>query len=959
VGDFTNNLEASLHKGFIDKEYEKAANYDPQFLVNIGQRRVLTSILEELEKSQSFMFSVAFITESGLAMLKSHLLDLKAKGIKGKILTSNYLYFNKPETFKELMKLTNVEVRITNVEGFHAKGYIFQHNSHYTLIVGSSNLTAKALKVNHEWNIKLHSLKNGDIVDQFVNEFVNIWEQSTPLNEAWIQSYKREYDLRKQTDPILHLAEAKNTYSQLDIQSVITPNKMQERALAEIQSVREADNSRSLVVSATGTGKTYLSAFDVRAFKPKRMLFVVHREQILKKAMNDYKKVLGGKDEDFEIIGGSVKQSNAKYVFAMIQTLAKDENLRGFEPSEFDYILIDEVHKAGAQSYLNVINYFTPEFMLGMTATPDRTDHYNLYELFDYNIAYEIRLQEALEEDMLCPFHYFGVTDIEVDGHVLEDATLAAKLVTEERVKHIIEKISYYGYSGQKLRGLIFCSQKEEAKALALALTTMGYLSVALTGETSALEREKQVKKLEDGDINYLITVDIFNEGIDIPSINQVVMLRQTKSNIIFIQQLGRGLRKHASKDYVTVIDFIGNYQNNYLIPIALSGDRSQNKDNVRRSVKDTSYISGVSTINFEYIAKQRIYNAIDATNLTKQTILKNAFEELKNRLGRAPWLKDFVDHRSVDPYVIANKNDNYYHFLLKMKEDIPVLSGYEQAVLTMISAEVLNGKRKHEIYLLDLLLERLAVTKQEYEALLNELGIYVDEETIRSVERIFDLSFFVDRDTLKYGNKPIVEMNDDSYSFNESVVTSLRNNSFFKEMLLDIVYSAKAKSGRYDKERPLTINQKYSRRDACKLLNWDNDESSTVYGYKTKHGTCPIFVDYHKAEDDEDSINYQEEFISRDIFQWSTKRNRKKTSPEVSTILNADQIGIDLHIFVKKDKAEGTDFYYLGKGTCQEETAIQTTIGEGADQKPIVHVNIQLEEPVEHHLYRYLIDVG
>ena len=270
----------------------------------------------------------------------------------------------------------------------------------------------------------------------------------------------------------------------------ITPNKMQQAALKEIQAIRDAGKAKGLVISATGTGKTYLSAFDVRNFAPKRMLFIVHREQILNKAKSDFQKVLGGADEDFGILSGSNKQMNAKYLFATIQTISKEENLHQFDPGLFDYILIDEVHKAGASSYHRVIDYFKPKFLMGMTATPERTDNFNIYELFDYNIAYEIRLQEALEEDMLCPFHYFGVTDFEYNGKKIDDTTALSKLVTEERVDHVVEKVKYYGYSGEKVTGLMFCSRKDEAEQLSYALNNRGFRTFALTGDHSQEERE-------------------------------------------------------------------------------------------------------------------------------------------------------------------------------------------------------------------------------------------------------------------------------------------------------------------------------------------------------------------------------------------------------------------------------------------------------------------------------------
>lgn len=400
------------------------------------------------------------------------------------------------------------------------------------------------------------------------------------------------------------------------------------------------------------------------------------------------------------------------------------------------------MHKAGAKSYLKVIDYFRPNFLLGLTATPDRTDDFNIYGLFNYNIAYEIRLQEALEDGMLCPFHYFGVTDYILEGEIMDDTVTLSNLVTEERFKHILEKINYYGYSGDRLKGLIFCSRNEEAVELSILFNEKGYRTVALSGSHSQEERLKQVERLENGNLDYIITVDIFNEGIDIPSVNQIIMLRQTQSSIIFIQQLGRGLRKHHSKDYVTIIDFIGNYKNNYLIPVALSGDGSQNKDNIRRHLQDTSYIKGVSTINFEEVAKKQIYKSIDTTNLTQLRILREAYEQLKNRVGRTPRLMDFINHNSVDPQNIVKREGNYYKFLIKLKEEVPPLQEYDNQILTMFSLEFLNGKRLHEIVLLQLLLEQESVSKTKYKKSLKEYGCYIDEDTYNSIKRVFELSF-------------------------------------------------------------------------------------------------------------------------------------------------------------------------------------------------------------------------
>lgn len=955
------SLQNSLYKGFIDDTYDQTGNYPPELLVNNTEQNesVLSTLVEELENCNGFLFSVAFITESGLATLKSHLLDLKQKGIRGRILTSTYLSFNQPKVFRELLKLENVDVRLTNLKGFHSKGYIFNHDTHYSLIVGSSNLTAHALKVNYEWNVKLTSHANGEIVSHFKKQFEDIWSGAEQLSEEWINVYEKDFTPFFASNNFEGISDINQLYSSNPLEEAlkITPNKMQESALEEIQAVRGKGEKKGLVISATGTGKTYLSAFDVRRFQPKRMLFIVHREQILKQATEDFRRVLGGLSSEFGILSGSSKNTESKYLFATIQTISKLETLHEFDRNAFDYILIDEVHKAGAESYLRVIDYFEPQFLMGMTATPERTDDFNIFELFDYNIAYEIRLQEALEEDMLSPFHYFGVTDLEIDGEVIEDTTVLNKLVTDERVDHIIDKVEYYGYAGEMVKGLMFCSRKEEARKLSQSLNDRGLRTVALTGDDSLEDRNLRVNQLENGMLDYILTVDIFNEGIDIPSINQVVMLRQTQSSIIFIQQLGRGLRKYESKDYLTVIDFIGNYKNNYLIPIALSGDNSLNKDNTRRNMKDTSYIKGISTINFEEVAKQRVFKAINESNLSTLKILRDAYVALKNKIGRIPYLYDYITNHSIDPEVIAKRFSNYYQFLQRMKEDIPPLTSYEDSVLTMLSEEILNGKRPHEVVLLEYLLEHESISRENFVNILKAIGSNYDDETISSVQRIFDLSFFTKANQEKYGSLPIITLENDRYTLGQKVSECLSKNPYFKKMIIDLVNSTKEKSKSYMHKESLTLHQKYSRKDVCKLLNWHKDETSTMYGYKTKHNTCPIFITYHKGDEVDASVDYGDELLSEDVLLWYTRSNRTLESKEVQAIVSAKENNIDLHIFMKKDDDEGTEFYYLGKAVPDRETVEQSTMKDKHDKQiPVVHMNLLLRESIEHKLYTYLI---
>lgn len=954
-------LENSLHKGFIDQHKPVSAQFKPKLLTNKKHENVLSTLLQELKTCKTFIFSVAFITEGGLATLKTMLYDLEKIGVKGRILTSTFLSFNQPKMFRELLKLKNVEVRLSDAKGFHSKGYIFEHENYYSLIVGSSNLTDSALKANFEWNVFLTSLEDGEVIHHFKNQFEEAWEASIPLSEQWINDYQLRYVLEnpKQFSSQIVRSESLYTTNKLRDALEIKPNKMQQDALVQLNELRATGAKKGLIISATGTGKTYLSAFDVRNAAPQRMLFIVHREQILKKTMADYRKILGGNDEDFGILSGNSKDLNARYLFATIQTISRDPYLQQFTKDYFDYVLIDEVHRAGAESYLKIINYFTPKFLLGMTATPERTDNFNIFELFDYNIAYEIRLQAALEEEMLCPFHYFGVTDYEMGGEVITETTTLQKLIMKERVDHITEKISYYGFSGDKVRGLMFCSSKEEARELSSILNLRGYKTTYLTGDHSQEEREKAIQQLESGDLEYILTVDIFNEGIDIPFINQIVMLRQTQSSIIFIQQLGRGLRKHDEKAYVTVIDFIGNYKNNFLIPIALSGDKSMNKDNVRRKTVNTDYIQGVSTVNFEEVAKKRIFEAINSTkNLSSFSTVKKEYVELKKRIGRVPLLSDFIKYNSVDPEVIIKsvKQTNYYAFLEKANEEQPPLNDYQQKVLALISNELINGKRIHEIILLKALLEQKSISKEEYIQLLLKENTYVNEEVILSVESLLTLSFFVTTAVEKYGTYSLISKVDDVYCLNTPFKDALHND-YFKLFVNDVIHCALENRKKYDLLNPFTLYQKYSRKDVCRLLNWPKNEEGTLNGGRARNGSCPIFVNYHKNNEDYEAAMYMDEFLSNEVFKWCSTKNRTINAKDMQPIIHSTKMNVDILLFVKKDNAEGTDFYYLGKVKIDPITAQNEQLVDKGQSYPVVTMDMVLDEPVQYDIYHYLVE--
>lgn len=941
-----NDFNQSLKKGFIDKDISHKGNYTPKLLVNNKNEKVLSTIIDELQKCETFYFSVAFITESGLASLKAQLLDLSNKGVKGKILTSNYLGFNSPKMYGELLKLKNVEVRLTDIAGFHAKGYIFEHKDYSSMVIGSSNLTSNALKVNYEHNVLLSTMKNGDLVDSVKNEFELLWQKSTPLTQQWIKSYKESFEYRS----LEKLAEVEQTQMLLADKvkkSVeIVPNLMQAEALRSLKAIRDKAKDKALIISATGTGKTILCALDVREVNPNKFLFIVHNEGILNRAKEEFKKVLPIKnDSDFGLLTGKHRDVDAKYLFATIQTLSRDDNFKQFDENEFDYIVFDEAHRSAASTYQRVFNYFKPKFMLGMTATPERSDELSIFELFDYNIAYEIRLQAALESDILCPFHYFGVTDYVHQGIKEDDVTKLRYLTSDERVNYIIQKTDYYGYSGEILQGLIFVSSKKEAYDLADKLSSKGIKSVALTGDDSVNYRQIVIEKLKEGKINYIITVDLFNEGIDIPEVNQVVMLRPTESSIIFIQQLGRGLRKSSNKEYVTVIDFIGNYKTNYLIPIALSGDQSQNKDNYKKFLTNNDSINGVSTINFEEVAKKQIYNSLDAVSLNQNKLILKAYEEVENRLGHMPLLMDFIQQHSIDPSVIFSKFSNYYEFLVRYKKIDTLLTENESKNLVFFSRQIAPGLKRIDSLVLEELLKNELKNK-----MLNEVKD-ITEDDIDTSLRILDFSFYNAGIEKIYGS-PIIECNERMIRLSDAFTNALSNQTF-KIFLEDLIELSKYNNEKYQKgKNGLILYNKYSREDFSKIFNWNKNGSSVIMGYMIRSQEMPIFITYDKHEDISDSTKYEDEFLSQDELKWFTKSNRTLKSKEVQKILSHRAKGIKMYIFVQKKDDDGIYFYYLGTAGYIEGSEKQDKMPNGSN---VVTMDLALDKAVRDDIYRYI----
>ena len=934
----------SIKTSLIDRNMESILSYQHKLISN-REEKIVSLIRRELENCDEFIISVAFVTLGGVTMILEQLKDLEVRGVKGKVLTGDYLTFTQPKALKKLLEFKNIELKVLSDEKFHAKGYFFRKGDIWTMIVGSSNLTQTALTVNFEWNLKINSLKDGKIATEILNNFYDVFNKIPALDMDSLLEYERVYNLSKEY--------TKKKKEEIREYKEITPNIMQKQALENLNNLRNYER-KGLLISATGTGKTYLSAFDVRNANPKRVLFIAHRKTILQKAKETYENILRDKKI---VIYGEEDIDEADVVFAMIQTLSKENHMTKFSPDYFDYIVVDEVHHGGAKSYQSVLNYFIPKFLLGMTATPERGDNFDIYKLFDNNIAYEIRLHDALKEELLSPFHYFGISDIEIDGELINEKSGIKKLTADARVKHIIEKSRFYGYSGDKIHGLIFVSRIDEALLLEEKFQERGVKAIALTGDDSDEKRERSIAQLENGEIEYIITVDIFNEGVDIPCVNQVILLRPTESSIVYIQQLGRGLRKYPDKEYVVILDFIGNYEKNFLIPIAVSQNSNYDKDYMKRFIMNgTDMIPGQSSIIFEEIVKERIFENINRTNFSTKKNIEKDFILLEKQLGRVPMLYDFFEKNMIEPSVILKYKKTYDEVLriLKPREEFPTLDSRESNYLTFLSSFFTPAKRVHEMVILQELLNKERVSIEEIGKILEErYSLYNQEESIENGVKHLAKEIFVSLSTAKEF-LPIVERYEDDIVLSGDFKKSYEGKLYFKNLIDDLIrYNLAYVEKNYKQREEETIlrYKEYSKQEAFWYLNLDFNNGYQVSGYTVFEEQRKVIL-FITLDDTPPFTQYDNKFYDNRRFTWYSKNQRclSRNGKLTAEGKIAENYYI-LEAFIKKKSGE--NFYYIGK--VKEVLNPKEIVNYKGNS--VVEYELLLKDEIEENLYNYLLE--
>ena len=558
---------------------EKSINYNTITTSNsiTGDKDHLYPKLKQSFKTATTIdIIVSFLMESGVKLILQDLKEALKRGVKIRILTGNYLKITQPQALyllKSELK-DKVDLRFYNNpnKSFHPKAYMFHNPIDSEIYIGSSNISRGALTSSIEWNYRFLKSAAPNDFKVFYDTFEDLFNNhSLIITDEVLKDYSKQW-----TRPNIYKDIEKEESKEDNVINIFEPRGAQIEALYSLEKSREEGFDKGLVVAATGIGKTYLSAFD--SAKYNKILFVAHREEIIKQAAQSFKNVRSSDDIGF--FYSNQKDTKNSFIFALVQTLGKEQYLNEeyFSKDYFDYIIVDEFHHAVSSNYKKIIDYFIPKFLLGLTATPERLDSKDVFALCDYNMVYEVRLKDAINKGWLVPFRYYGIYDetvnyehIDYKNGKYDDKQLEEALMLNKRGEVILNH--YLKYNSKRAIG--FCASRHHAEYMAKIFNENNIPSAAVySGEKGEYSEERNIalSKLTSGELKVIFSVDMFNEGLDVPAIDMVMFLRPTQSPTIFLQQLGRGLRKFKDKKYLNVLDFIGNYKKANLVPFLLSG---------------------------------------------------------------------------------------------------------------------------------------------------------------------------------------------------------------------------------------------------------------------------------------------------------------------------------------------------------------------------------------------------
>lgn len=885
------------------------------FLTNYTEETFLDRIRENLRQCDSFLFSVSFIKRAGLVLLIKDIEAALVRGAKGKIITSTYQNFTDVSSLQIFLNLTD---RYPSFEchldfesfhdesylaiGYHSKGYYFEINNEAELVIGSSNITRHALLKNIEWDLVVTDHKDNLVFDQMLKEFADKWKNTLSLDKEIIKKYE---------DKLEFAIERWDMDYEFSVEG-INPNYMQRKALKELNRYRVMGTHKALIVAAAGSGKTYLAAFDARNFNPRKLLYIVHEGSILKKAMDTFREVFGG-SVSYGFYNKDHSDLDADFLFAGNVKLS--QSLYQFSPDEFDYIVLDECHHATAGTYRKIIDYFKPEFMVGLTATPERMDNEDVLELFDTNVPYELRLRDAIINELVVPFHYYGIRNHYVNYGLTkeQDRQLIAQMASEKNCGFIRDQIEEHRPKG-KLKALAFCRNITHARMMAEGLGAY-YHTAYLTGNNSVGERIKAYKDLENEDSNLeiLCTVDILNEGVDIPGVNMVLFLRPTESSTIFIQQLGRGLRKYKGKEYVTVLDFIGNsYKRSVQIAFAL-GSLAENlvmeKRLMTSLVKDNFSALGLDQygveIKLDHESQEEIIEYIERENFNSLFYLKQDYLNFKKYVNTEfpPKHMDYLNNdcapnimRFMQTKINGRKTGCYYAFLQGIgEESLPEFSESQIDFIKYVSS-LLPLVRTHEYYVISrLLTERIPETSLR-SAMMYDIAGCTNEEVDHAIR------FMIKKNAI-INESGMIRLN---VTLDDQLVEYLKDLIDYGITQYQCVYKTSEKFVLWHNYRMDQVQ--------LKLLKDPDHNQKGTYFYGDE---AIVFASLKKDASIEERLAYKDKFLTNNTFQWECENNISDRD------LQALRLCKYVHLFIRKmDNEHGVTlpFTYVGEGHFSHE---------------------------------------
>ena len=933
-------------------------------------RNFFIYLKQELLNCKKFYFIVSFIRYSGIQLLISTLDELEKQGIQGEIITSVYLNITDSKALRKLLSYKNIKVKIYNnsSESFHTKAYLFEKEKYHSVVIGSSNISQSALYSAEEWNVKLTDSSFFNIYGKSLNQFEKLWHSNEAIELT--QDFIDEYEKYKKSVNVQNTFDYRKT--KIEQENEFVPNSMQKRVLQKLKETRINGNKKGLVISATGTGKTYLAAMDIKQFfeinsntenklfkindkKSKtsniKFLFIAHREELLENAINVFSKILKIDKNEFGRIYGGLKEIDKSIIFASIQSLRNCYN--EFKPSFFDYVIVDEFHHSMSDSYLKTLSYFNSKFLLGLTATPKRMDGKDILSLCDYNVVDEIGIKEALEEDLIVPFHYFGVNDYTINYDNIpykngkyNEKILLENLLLNTRTDYIVEKINKFGFDGDELSAVAFCQNIEHAFFMKEEFSKKGYKSAAITANTSSNERSEILEKFKNKKIEILCVVDILNEGIDIPTINLLLFLRPTMSSTIFIQQIGRGLRKAKNKDFVTIIDFIGNHKKDYLL-INYFSNEVDNKDTlftkkekIINEIKNQfSNIPKSCYVELDRVCQNRIIEKIEKINFNSKNILKELYLDYKQEIGKSE--DEFLQIADFDTNIelfqeLCLKMHSFYNAQLQFENSKIFENENEKNPLNTTEIEFLEYLEK-KITLVEpftfLIIDYLA-TGKEY---INNSDLLNKYKEFFDIKRNFEKYYLLNRIFEELTEDEILEKNLYGYKFSKKYKNLFLNKKLneknnmksqqkenklnFINRLKQLIHLGLNEFKRNDldefNENILISYKEYKRVELQILLDSKVPKGSWRAGYANTEKDICLFATIDKTHIFQENLKYDNSLFADDIIQWISQPKTSHNSSVGQMFIHHKEKGFKVHIFIRKyafmNGNKTNPFIYLG----------------------------------------------